>query len=98
VDVDAGGDLRSRKQHPRSTHVSRRPKILRYVLLLCFDSRVAELFLKNTCLSRYIEYFGTDVMITIFCEFCPFSAKKLAFFSKTNVMITFSAKLPFVRV
>jgi hypothetical protein len=39
---------------------------------------------------------GTNVMITIFCDFCLFSAKKLAFFSKTNVMITFSAKLPFI--
>jgi hypothetical protein len=29
---------------------------------------------------------GVDVMITIFCEFRQFSAKKLAFFSKTNVM------------
>jgi hypothetical protein len=28
-----------------------------------------------------------DVMITIFCDFCQFSAKKLAFFSKTYVMI-----------
>jgi hypothetical protein len=26
-------------------------------------------------------------MITIFCDFCQFSAKKLAVFSKTNVMI-----------
>jgi hypothetical protein len=31
-------------------------------------------------------------MITIFCDFCQFSAKKLAFFSKTNVMITIFAK------
>jgi hypothetical protein len=30
---------------------------------------------------------GVDVMIKIFCDFCQFSAKKLAFFSKTNVMI-----------
>jgi hypothetical protein len=30
---------------------------------------------------------GVDVMITIFCDFCQFSAKKLVFFSKTNVMI-----------
>jgi hypothetical protein len=30
---------------------------------------------------------GVDVMITIFCDFSPFSAKKMAFFSKTNVMI-----------
>jgi hypothetical protein len=28
-------------------------------------------------------------MITIFCDFCQFSAKKLPFFSKTNVMIQF---------
>jgi hypothetical protein len=31
-------------------------------------------------------------MMTIFCDFCQFSAKKLAFFSKTNVMITIFAK------
>jgi uncharacterized Fe-S radical SAM superfamily protein PflX len=30
---------------------------------------------------------GIDVMITIFCDFCQISAKKMAFFSKTNVMI-----------
>jgi hypothetical protein len=30
---------------------------------------------------------GVDVMIAIFCDFCQFSAKKLAFFSKTNAMI-----------
>jgi hypothetical protein len=30
---------------------------------------------------------GVDVMITIFSDFRQFSAKKLAFFSKTNVMI-----------
>jgi hypothetical protein len=29
-----------------------------------------------------------DAMITIFCDFCQFSANKLAFFSKTNVIIT----------
>jgi choline-glycine betaine transporter len=32
-------------------------------------------------------------MITIFCDFRQFSAKKLAFFSKTNVMIQFFAYL-----
>jgi thiol-disulfide isomerase/thioredoxin len=31
---------------------------------------------------------GVDVMITIFCDFCQFLAEKLAFFSKSNVMIT----------
>jgi hypothetical protein len=30
---------------------------------------------------------GVDVMIVIFCDFLQFSAKKLACFSKTNVMI-----------
>jgi hypothetical protein len=30
---------------------------------------------------------GVDVMITIFCNFSQFSAKKLAFFLNTNVMI-----------
>jgi hypothetical protein len=30
---------------------------------------------------------AVDVMITIFCDFCQFSAKKLALFSKTNVII-----------
>jgi hypothetical protein len=32
---------------------------------------------------------GVDVMITIFGDFRQFSAKKMAFFSKTNVMIKF---------
>jgi hypothetical protein len=36
------------------------------------------------------------MMITFFCDLCQFSSKKSAFFSKTNVMITFSPKLPFV--
>jgi hypothetical protein len=35
---------------------------------------------------------GVDVMITIFSDFCKFSAKNLALFSKTNVMITIFAK------
>jgi hypothetical protein len=39
---------------------------------------------------------GVDVMITIFCDFCQFSAKKLAFFSKTNVMIKTLQKLAVV--
>jgi hypothetical protein len=36
---------------------------------------------------------GVDVMITIFCDFSQFSAKKLAFFSETNVMINFFQNL-----
>jgi hypothetical protein len=39
---------------------------------------------------------GVDVMIAIFGDFYPFSAKKLAFFSKTNDMITIFAKTSFV--
>jgi hypothetical protein len=39
---------------------------------------------------------GVDVMITIFCDFCQFSAKKLAFFSKTYVMINCFSKFGFV--
>jgi hypothetical protein len=35
---------------------------------------------------------GVDVMIAIFCDFCPFSSKKLSLFSKTNVMIIFLKK------
>jgi hypothetical protein len=37
---------------------------------------------------------GVDVMITIFCNFRQFSPKKLAFFSKTDVMITILHNLP----
>jgi hypothetical protein len=36
---------------------------------------------------------GADVMITIFCDFSQFSAKKLAFFLNTNVMINFFQNL-----
>jgi hypothetical protein len=36
---------------------------------------------------------GVDVIITIFCEFRQFSAKKLALFSKTNVMVNFFQNL-----
>jgi hypothetical protein len=36
---------------------------------------------------------GVDIMITIFGDFCQFSAKKLAFFSKTDVMINILYKL-----
>jgi hypothetical protein len=35
-------------------------------------------------------------MITIFCDFSQFSAKTLAFFSKTNVMIIIFAQFSFV--
>jgi hypothetical protein len=35
-------------------------------------------------------------MITIFCDFSQFSAKKLAFFLNTNVMINLFSKFSFV--
>jgi hypothetical protein len=38
---------------------------------------------------------GIDVMINIFSDFRQFSAKKMAFFSKTNVMIKFLHNLAF---
>jgi hypothetical protein len=38
---------------------------------------------------RITVYPGVDVMIIIFGDFCQFSEKKLAFFSKTNVMFNF---------
>jgi hypothetical protein len=39
---------------------------------------------------------GVGVMITILCDFSQFSAKKLAFFLNTNVMINFFSKFSFV--
>jgi hypothetical protein len=39
---------------------------------------------------------GVDVTLTIFCDFCHFLAKKLAFFSKTNVVIKFMHKIAVV--
>jgi hypothetical protein len=41
---------------------------------------------------------GVDIMITIFCDFSQFSAKKLAFFSKTNIMIKILHNLALLRV
>jgi hypothetical protein len=33
---------------------------------------------------------GVNVMIAIFCDVCQFSAKKLAFFTKSNAMMKFT--------
>jgi hypothetical protein len=44
----------------------------------------------------FINSSGVDVMITIFCDFSQLSAKKLAFFLNTIVMITFLSKFAFV--
>jgi hypothetical protein len=41
---------------------------------------------------------GVDVMITIFCDFSQFSAKKLAFCLNANVMINFFQNLALARV
>jgi hypothetical protein len=50
------------------------------------------------CILKKGRFFsaGVDVMITIFCDFRQFLAKKLAFFSKTNVMIKILHNLAFV--
>jgi hypothetical protein len=39
---------------------------------------------------------GVDVMVTIFCDYCQFSAEKWAFFSKTNAVIKFLQNLSVV--
>jgi hypothetical protein len=50
--------------------------------------RLSSSMLKNNFLVfTQRKFSGVDVMITNFCNFYQFSAKKLAFFSKTNVMI-----------
>jgi hypothetical protein len=51
--------------------------------------------IKITASAAFANCTGVDVMITILCDFRHFSAKKLAFFSKTNVMIKFSQKSQF---
>jgi hypothetical protein len=54
------------------------------------DNRFITLSLKNAANSNYkVKNTGVDVMITMFCDFRPFSANKFAFFSKINVMIKF---------
>jgi hypothetical protein len=50
-------------------------------------ARQRELYFKSLVSSSHWP--GVDVMITIFCDFCQFSAKKMAFFLNTNVMIIF---------
>jgi hypothetical protein len=49
-------------------------------------------FLNTKFMIHFFNKPGVDVMITIICDFCQFSAKKLAFFSKANVMITIFSK------
>jgi hypothetical protein len=44
-------------------------------------------FLATGSITASTRKLGVDVMITIFCDFPQFSAKKLAFFLNTNVMI-----------
>jgi hypothetical protein len=41
---------------------------------------------------------GVDVRITFSCDFRPFSAQKLALFSKTNVMMKILHNLALLRV
>jgi hypothetical protein len=53
-------------------------------------------FLATGSITASTRKLGVDVMITIFCDFPQFSAKKLAFFLNTNVMINFSQILDFL--
>jgi hypothetical protein len=59
-----------------------------YIENLCIFLIEAQLAIKSNAIffSSFLVP-GVDVMITIFCDFRQFSAKKMAFFSKTNVMI-----------
>jgi hypothetical protein len=51
-------------------------------------SATSQVFETLSTRSKYFtETPGVDIMITIFCNFRQFLAKKVAFFSKTNVMI-----------
>jgi hypothetical protein len=49
--------------------------------------RLNEELLVCLVLCLFARHPGVDVMITFFCDFTQLSAKKIAFFSKTNVMI-----------
>jgi hypothetical protein len=55
-----------------------------FVFLCQWKKSVSQFFLASELGTGWP---GVDVMITIFCDFRQFSAKKLAFFSITNVMI-----------
>jgi hypothetical protein len=59
------------------------PAVKKYVLIFPYNG------LGYTMSDFFSNLSGVDVMITIFCDFCQFSAKQLAFFSKTNVMSKF---------
>jgi hypothetical protein len=61
------------------------PGIDRFVKIENDPIESSELFITENLSFEFTP--GVDVMITIFCDFRQFSTKKLAFFSKTNVMI-----------
>jgi hypothetical protein len=63
-------------------------------------SRIFKKLLKTKQSPKRRTFFqsGVDVMITIFCDFSQFLAKKLAFFLNTNVMINFFQNLALFRV
>jgi hypothetical protein len=66
------------------------------IAVYTFDAWLLHIFLNRPMASKNdlkLPKPGVDVMITNFCDFCQFSAKKLAFFSKTNVMINDLKKL-----
>jgi hypothetical protein len=60
---------------------------------LSLTRRILAIFLNCAqIIRRFFKKSGVDVRITIFCDFWQFLAKKMAFFSKTNVMINFFCK------
>jgi hypothetical protein len=60
------------------------------------EKKMKQLFGGNFFTKNYYPIKGVDIMITMYCDFCQFSAKNLAFFSKTKVVIKFLQKLAVV--
>jgi hypothetical protein len=72
--------------------------ILHSIILYSFRTNLYFSSHKNCRLYLFIwkmlaEIPGVDFMITIFCDFPQFSAKKLAFFLNINVMIKYFFKI-----
>jgi hypothetical protein len=68
------------------------------LLIVIIRNRPVEPVDRSTGLKTDRRTWGIDVMITIFDDFKQFSAKNLAFFSKTNNMIKCLHNLALFRV
>jgi hypothetical protein len=81
-----GHALRPTRNSAAQDHGARSP---RWRCTTCREIRIVNTFggISTFSMNSGGKTPGVDVMIIIFCDFCYFSAKKLAFFSKTNVMI-----------